>query len=441
MKKIAFYCSGRNELPPPGIDGIQFFPERAFMWDELAKRLPDASISIWFTPPGEFVVDMGNVHTNEAISEYKPLRSPGRVAYRFLDGTDSVEEIAGKIAETHPDVVIAFSIPIMPYDWSALRDAMVGEELRRRGIKTISHSTRFALDSFQKEKCTDFLRKNGFNVAGSVMVQNSLLHAHVLNPSIPQNVYREYIFREIRKLRFPVVIKPTVFSGSVGFTVSKDFDDAVKVLDEWKLDSDILVEEQVDGEIFGIEIYGAEGHYHVTEPVIFSVDGAAGADAPDIIKEGPVTDEKYHIPHLKAEMIRMADLYGLNGFAQADLIFSEGKWFIIEINPRYTLMSDISAAIEGKDVISFYGELVTGQIGDVMDNQRSFAIDFKTRLLNRDVIRRLCEKYRCIVSIMRVQTAVSSVGPAEYCEFVLAGEEQKKLRSDMRAIKDEIRER
>lgn len=337
-------------------------------------------------------------------------------------------------------MAIAFSIPIMPYDWSALRDAMVGEELRRRGIKTISHSTRFALDSFQKEKCTDFLRKNGFNVAGSVMVQNSLLHARVTKPSIPQNVYREYIFREIRKLRFPVVIKPTVFSGAVGFTVSKDFDDAVKVLDEWKLDSDILVEEQVDGEIFGIEIYGAEGHYHVTEPVIFSVDGAAGADAPDIIKEGPVTDEKYHIPHLKAEIIRMADLYGLNGFAQADLIFSEGKWFIIEINPRYTLMSDISAAIEGKDVISFYGELVTGQIGDVMDNQRSFAIDFKTRLLNREVIRRLCEKYRCIVSIMRVQTAVSSVGPAEYCEFVLAGEEQKKLRSDMRAIKDEIRE-
>ena len=103
-------------------------------------------------------------------------------------------------------------------------------------------------------------------------------------------------------------------------------------------------------------------------------------------------------------------------------------------------MSDISAAIEGKDIIGLYGELATGQIGDVMDNQRSFAIDFKTRLLNREVIRRLCEKYRCIVSIMRVQTAVSSVGPAEYCEFVMAGEEQKKLRSDMRAIKGEIRE-
>ena len=411
MKQIVFYCSGRNELPPPRIDGIQFFPERASMWDELSKRLPDVSISVWFTPPGEFAVDMGNIQTNETVSAYKPVRSPERVAYRFLDGTESVEEIAGKIAETHPDVAVAFSIPIMPYDWSALRDAMVGEELRRRGIKTISHSTGFALDSFQKEKCTDFLRKNGFNVAG-----------------------------EIRKLRFPVVIKPTVFSGAVGFTVSHNFDDAVKVLDEWKLDSDILVEEQIDGEIFGIEIYGAEGHYHVTEPVIFSVDGDATAEGLDIVKEGPVTDEKYHIPHLKAEMIRMSDLYGLNGFAQADLIFSQGKWYIIEINPRYTLMSDISAAIEGKDIISLYGELATGQIGDVMDNQRSFAIDFKTRLLDREEICRLCEKYSCIVSVMRVQTAVSSVGSAEYCEFVMAGEEQKKLRSDMRAIKGEIRE-
>ena len=440
MKQIVFYCSGRNELPPPRIDGIQFFPERASMWDELSKRLPDVSISVWFTPPGEFAVDMGNIQTNETVSAYKPVRSPERVAYRFLDGTESVEEIAGKIAETHPDVAVAFSIPIMPYDWSALRDAMVGEELRRRGIKTISHSTRFALESFQKEKCTDFLRRNGFNVAGSIMVQNSLFHVHVTDPSIPQNAYREFIFREIRKLRFPVVIKPTVFSGAVGFTVSHNFDDAVKVLDEWKLDSDILVEEQIDGEIFGIEIYGAEGHYHVTEPVIFSVDGDATAEGLDIVKEGPVTDEKYHIPHLKAEMIRMSDLYGLNGFAQADLIFSQGKWYIIEINPRYTLMSDISAAIEGKDIISLYGELATGQIGNAKDNQRSFAIDFKTRLLDREEICRLCEKYSCIVSVMRVQTAVSSVGSAEYCEFVMAGEEQKKLRSDMRAIKGEIRE-
>ena len=441
MKQIVFYSSGRNELPPPGIDGIQFFPERASMWDELAKCLPDISISVWFTPPGEFAVDMGNINTNENVSAYKPVRSPDRVVYRFLDGTESVEEIAGKIVDTHPDMAIAFSIPIMPYDWSALRDAMVGEELRRRGIKTISHSIGFALDSFQKEKCTSFLRRNGFNVAGSVMVQNSLFHAHVTDPTIPQNVYREYIFHEIRNLRFPVVIKPTVFSGSIGFTVSQDFDDAVKVLDEWKLDSDVLVEEHIDGEIFGIEIYGAEGHYHVTEPVVFSVDGDAAADGLDIVKEGPVTDEKYNIQHLKAEMIRMADLYGLNGFAQADLIFSKGKWYIIEINPRFTLMSDISAAIEGKDIISLYGELATGQIDDAKENHSRFAIDFKTGILDGEEIRRLCEKYRCIVSVMRVQTAVSSVGPAEYCEFVMAGEEQKKLRSDMRAIKDEIREK
>lgn len=69
MKQIVFYCSGRNELPPPGIDGIQFFPERASMWDELAKRLPDASISVWFTPPGEFVVDMGtSIRTKPYLS-------------------------------------------------------------------------------------------------------------------------------------------------------------------------------------------------------------------------------------------------------------------------------------------------------------------------------------------------------------------------------------
>ena len=102
MKQIVFYSSGRNELPPPGIDGIQFFPERASMWDELAKCLPDASISVWFTPPGEFAADMGNADTNETISAYKPARSPERVAYRFLDGTESAEEIAVKMQRRIP---------------------------------------------------------------------------------------------------------------------------------------------------------------------------------------------------------------------------------------------------------------------------------------------------------------------------------------------------
>ena len=40
MKQIVFYCSGRNELPPPRIDGIQFFPERASMWNVTTGTVP-----------------------------------------------------------------------------------------------------------------------------------------------------------------------------------------------------------------------------------------------------------------------------------------------------------------------------------------------------------------------------------------------------------------
>ena len=446
MRKIAFYCSGRNELPPDGISGVKFFPDRASMWDELAKRIPDAEISVYFTPPGEFTADMG----------LKITRFPERVSYVLLDGTETVEEIAGRIAGDHPDLAIAFSIPVLPFDWSALRDAMVGEELRLRGIRTIAHSVRFTYDSFEKDRMSEDLRRNGFNVARSVTVQNGLYHAHLTDPSIPQNVYREFMLRKIRELRFPVIIKPTVFSGAEGLMVAKGFDDAEEKLDKWKLDSDILVEEQIIGEIFGIELYGTHGQYHVMEPVIFSSNSDGVTDSIASIKTGPVLDEKYNIDHLKKEMVRMAELFDMSGAAQVDLVFSEGAWYVLEINPRYTTMSDLSAVIEGKRALDIYGEMAMGDHQNPVGEERRlkaggtdesradfdgrehrFACDFKTRILDQEEICRLRDKYSSIAQVMRVQTAVSSVGLVEYCEFVMAADTKEELIKDIQSIRDD----
>ena len=298
MKTIAIYCAGRNELPPPGIKGIRYFPDRACVWDKLAEQYPDTQLRIYFNLPGEFIVDMWP----------DIFRESDLVSYIPLDEDASVEDIAERIAADQPDLAIAFSIPILPYDWSALRDAMVGEELRRKGIKTIAHNIRTASHALEKDRCSDYLCQNGFFVAKSLSVRNTLFQAHKINTAIPVNVYREYVLRVIREMHFPVIIKPTVFSGSDRLHVASDIEEAVKTLDSWPSDSDFLIEEQIIGTNFGIEIYGTPGNYHVMEPVMFSAARNGVPDPYEVVKAGPVLADYYRIRHLKKEVMRLAEL-------------------------------------------------------------------------------------------------------------------------------------
>ena len=427
MKTIAIYCAGRNELPPPGIKGIQYFPDRACMWDKLAEQYPDTLLRIYFNLPGEFIVDMWP----------DIFRESDLVSYIPLDEDASVEDIAERIAADQPDLAIAFSIPILPYDWSALRDAMVGEELRRKGIKTIAHNIRTASHALEKDRCSDYLCQNGFFVAKSLSVRNTLFQAHKINTAIPVNVYREYVLRVIREMHFPVIIKPTVFSASDRLHVASDIEEAVKTLDSWPSDSDFLIEEQIIGTNFGIEIYGTPGNYHVMEPVMFSAARNGVPDPYEVVKAGPVLADYYRIRHLKKEIMRLAELYELNGTAQVDLIFSEGEWYIIEINARHSLMTEISAQIERKTSLDIYGALAVCDIrgADIPDTLQ-FACDFKTPYLKDDTIRQMMKLYPCIASVMSLQTAVSTDGKVEYCEFVVTAETAEKLMEAMICLKE-----
>ena len=427
MKKVVFYCSGRNETAPLEIDGVHFYPDRASMWKELAGNHPDVSFSVYLPKTGEFIADMGG----------KITHASKRISYTFLSGNESVEEIAERIAAECPDAAVAFSIPILPYDWSSLRDAMVGEELRKRGIKTVAPSVKFALDSFEKNRLSDFLRRNGFHVAQNVLVQNALYHAQVLIPTIPQNVYREYVLRQIKNLHFPVIMKPTVFSGSDGRQIISDYEEIAEKLDKWNLNSDILIEEQIIGVNFGIEIYGDSGIYHVMDPVIFSAKKEGVTDPVTSIKVGPVMNEKYHVDYLKNEMLRMAKLCELSGIAQVDLIFSEGEWYIVEVNTRYTLMSEITALIQNKSVPDLLAEPLMDKRDITDKKEKQFACDFKTELLDEEEINRLREKYSCIASVMRLQTAVTGIGLVEYCEFVVVAKSKEELVNEMQKIREE----
>ena len=53
-------------------------------------------------------------------------------------------------------------------------------------------------------------------------------------------------------------------------------------------------------------------------------------------------------------MRRLAEFLKLRGAAEIDLVFSDGRWYIIEANLRYTFLSLMTAAMRGKSAFAPY---------------------------------------------------------------------------------------
>ena len=104
-----------------------------------------------------------------------------------------------------------------------------------------------------------------------------------------------------------------------------------------------MVEELIQGEQFGTEIHGIEGRYSVLPPIAFSVNKDGITDPLNSVKFGPVTDPAYHFEKV-----------------QEDLVYRNGEWFIIEINPRWSGMTTTTAAMEGRNPLAIFVDSILG---------------------------------------------------------------------------------
>ena len=62
-------------------------------------------------------------------------------------------------------------------------------------------------------------------------------------------------------MNFPVIVKDTLGAGSIGVEVMNAYEEVESFLNSNRNNSDIMVEELIQGEQFGTEIHGVEGRY------------------------------------------------------------------------------------------------------------------------------------------------------------------------------------
>ncbi len=258
-----------------------------------------------------------------------------------------LDEVVSAICELKPDLAIAMTFWIEPYDWLPVSDALVAEKLKERGGQTICNSVQTGLICFDKWRTHNELARLGFDVPAVLFCDHDLYFCAGSNKEVLRNVYKESVLSQIKGLQLPVIIKDTTGLSSFGMTVAHTYGEVAGYLNSKRNNSNRLIEEFINGRQFGLEIYGLPGAYTVLPPFEFSVNQYGITSPKQSVKYGPcpLPDE------LRDMMLKLAEGLGLCGAAQVDLILDDkGQWHIIEVNPRLSGMTYTYAAACGISV-------------------------------------------------------------------------------------------
>ena len=355
----------------------------------------------------------------------------------FMPETDCIlvsaqkdyKDFASEIIKLNPDVAVAFSYWVTPFDWLPVQDALVADILRENKITVFCNEKKFCYDCFNKYETTSLLKNNGFNVAKSIYVHHDMYFCASNRREININVYKNYILEQIKKMNFPLIIKDTTGLSSFGMQVVNTYGEAVNYLNSKRNNSDRLVEEMISGEQFGIEIWGNDNNFKVFPPFMFSVNQYGITSPKQSVKIGPVTNECFNVSELQDEMKRLAEVVKLNGIMQVDLVFHEGKWFVIEINPRLSGMTFTYANFYNTDIYEMIYNVFILNDSDKLksENQNNFTLNIKYPLLSDNELQNL-KKEENVEYICQIEDKEAKQEREKgYCEVVISNIKSKNL--------------
>ena len=331
--RIVFYSTNSNTFDEETFK-ISVMPSNEEAFKEFCAAHPEDEFFCVTQKPAMFMPENDLIQGNN-----------GCVFYMSEDA--DCDDFAEKILELKPVLAIAMTFWIEPYDWLPVSDSLVGEKLQAAGVRTICHSVETSLNCFDKWRTHNELRRLGFNVPLAVFADHDLYFCAGSVREVLRNVYKESLISQIRGMKLPLIIKDTTGLSSYGMTVVNTYGEAIGYLNSKRNNSNRLIQEFVKGRQFGLEIYGVPGKYTVLPPFEFSVNQYGITSPKQSVKTGPC-----ELPaELREMMIKLAEGLGLCGAAQVDLVLDDnGKWWIIEINPRLSGMSYTYASMLGVSV-------------------------------------------------------------------------------------------
>ena len=404
--RIVFYSTNSNVFDEKTFK-ISVLPRNAASFENFCTAHPEDEFFCITQKPGMFLpenIEIQNVR-------YLPLET-------------DLDSFTEALAAFKPDLAIAMTFWIEPYDWLPVSDALVADKLKERGVPAICHNIETGLICFDKWRTHNELARIGFEVPPAVFCDHDLYFCAGSNKEVLRNIYKESVLAQVKKLQLPVIIKDTTGLSSFGMTVAHTYGEVAGYLNSKRNNSNRLIEEFINGRQFGLEIYGVPEAYTVLPPFEFSVNQYGITSPKQSVKYGPC-----QLPEdLKEIMLQLADGLGLCGGAQVDLILDDkGVWHIIEINPRLSGMTFTYAAACGLSVFEMmYIACVEKK---PLPQPAPFAMSLKLPLMSENQMAEI----KCMpgVKILNQTNDLAAKQEREkgFCECIITGEEKSVLQN------------
>ena len=415
--RIVFYSTNSNIFNEETFK-IKVMPSNTQAFTDFCALHPENDFFCVTQKPGMFLPEI-----SDSQIHYLPLE------------TDT-ESFAEYILTLQPDLAIAMTFWIEPYDWLPVSDALVAKKLNACGVRTICHSVQTGLLCFDKWRFHNEIARLGFDVPAAVFCDHDLYFCAGSNKEVIRNVYKESVLAQIRDLKLPVIIKDTTGLSSFGMTVANTYGEVAGYLNSKRNNSNRLIEEFIRGRQFGLEIYGVPGAYTVLPPFEFSVNQYGITSPKQSVKYGPCP-----LPDvLRDMMLSLAEGLGLCGAAQVDLILDDkGDWHIIEVNPRLSGMTFTYAAACGLSVFEMMYDTVIEPV-EITADIKKFVMSLKLPLMTEEKIKEIQKLDGVRLLNQTNDLAAKQEREKGFCECIIAAQEKSLLQKAVASFEERFPE-
>ncbi|MER5546041.1 ATP-grasp domain-containing protein [Streptomyces sp. NPDC002589] len=267
-----------------------------------------------------------------------------------LDPAATPDEFVERVRAWGADAAVAISLP----DENALRDAVVKAKLEALGIRTVMTplaATRVLCDKWETKRALD---AHGLTTPPAVLVDSDLLNDRAL----PVPAYPDAVRLAAQDLGYPLMAKPLWDSTSMGIEFLPD----PAALDRHlaaRPTAHAVLEKCVSGRLCSVDIVGAGGHYTVM-PLIWT--GTAGGPPAftfeDLRYVHPASGDDFR--PTAQRLVDLCTALSVEGSVNVDMIYADGAYHVLEINPRIGGATTLSIAASGLNTFAALLDILHG---------------------------------------------------------------------------------
>ncbi|MDH6135818.1 hypothetical protein P3T37_005235 [Kitasatospora sp. MAA4] len=273
----------------------------------------------------------------------------------------SSEAIAELILAWGADGVISLSIP----DENSLRDAVVKERLAAHGVPMVMHGLDATCALANKWETKLVLAAHGLASPAGLLIDGDVLNGR----NVPVPAYRDFLTAKASEIGYPVLSKPLWDCLGTGIRFLPDQDALVAYLDD-PYDGNTVLEKCLSGELCSVEIIGRTGSYAV-QPLIWKgpTGGAPSFAFGTVRYTAPRQEPDAHFEPVAERLRGLCEGLGIEGAIEVEMIYADGDYHVIEINPRVSGSTTLSIAASGSNT---YAGLIHLLLGNWAQESRGF---------------------------------------------------------------------